>query len=261
MALRAFYESDTEVPAAVKDHYALDETSGRYLLAVEGPEGWALEDVKGLRGMLGKLKQEAAGNHKALVAYQALGQTPDQLRQALEEAVKIKEAAGDEPKAVASLKAQIAQLQTAARAELEKTVGPIQEELGKRVKQVRELLVDQALTAAIADAKGRHKILRPALEKQVRVEPNEAGELVAVVVDSDGTPRVAGKDLRPMTIRELVEETKTDPDWAAAFDASGNSGGGTRPTTGGQTGSVTPEVAAHMSMADYRKARAEGRIP
>ena len=60
MALRPFFESQDEIPAELREHYAPDASGERYVLQVAGADGWAVEDVAGLKSALGKLKDRAA---------------------------------------------------------------------------------------------------------------------------------------------------------------------------------------------------------
>ena len=155
---------------------------------------------------------------------------------------------------------EIEQIREQAKAEGNKAVEPLKTALDARTGQVKQLLVDANLTEAIVKAKGKPHMLKPALERLVRVDVDDSGALVAQVVDADGTPREKGKDLEPMGIEDLVAEFAANPDWAGAFDGTGNSGGGTNGNPGPGPGRVTPEAVKNMSMAEFRKAREEGRI-
>ena len=87
---------------------------------------------------------------------------------------------------------------------------------------------------------------------------DDEGRVKVQIVDGEGTPRVMGTNLDPMTFGALVEEKKSDPDLAVAFSSAGSSGGGSQPDTtqaGASATRVTPEAVGNMSMAEYRKFR------
>lgn len=98
-------------------------------------------------------------------------------------------------------------------------------------------LVDAEATAALASAKGAPKVLLPHIKSQTKVV-QEDGEYVVYVVDSKGNPRIGDAKGSPMTIAQLVEEMKQDPDFARNFDGTGSSGGGAARSTGGASGAV-----------------------
>jgi len=60
-----------------------------------------------------------------------------------------------------------------------------------------------------------------------------------------------------MPFSALVEEIKTNDQYAPAFIASGHSGGGTQPSSQSTNGSKTPAQVENMSMQEYRQWRAE----
>ena len=262
MALRPVYQSEDEIPAELRDHYT-ENDDGQFVLQVDGADGWAVENVAGLKSTLGKLKQRAEKAEKTLRRYgETLGEQadPERLRDALDELERLRASGDDDSSRVKTLKAEIESLRQAAKAEVEKAVQPLKQQLDKRTGQLRSILVEQRLTEAVAKAKGKPYMLVPILKDRVRLEETDEGALNVIVTDKDGAPMVKGADLSPATPDDLVAELKADPAWSGAFDGSGNSGGGTQSNAPGGSGRLTPEQIGKMSMAEYRKARAEGRI-
>jgi hypothetical protein len=114
-------------------------------------------------------------------------------------------------------------------------------------------LVDAEATSALAAAKGSPKVLLPHIKAHVRVV-QEDGEYVVQVVDSKGNQRIGDAKGSPMTIAQLVEEMKEDPDFARNFDGTGSSGGGAAKSNGGAGGAVrqiastnSPDFLANLS--------------
>lgn len=94
-------------------------------------------------------------------------------------------------------------------------------------------LIDGALTTEIANAKGLPKGLLPILRPQVKMAEVD-GEFVVQVVDTKGHPRIADGKATPMTLKDLVEEARSDEVLARMFEGTGSSGGGaSRSTAGG----------------------------
>lgn len=104
-------------------------------------------------------------------------------------------------------------------------------------------LVDAEATAALAAAKGKTKVLLPHIKASVKVV-EEDGEFVVQVVDSKGNPRIGDAKGNLMTISQLVEELKSDPEFAQNFEGTGSSGGGaSRSIASGVGGSRTVSMS------------------
>jgi hypothetical protein len=114
-------------------------------------------------------------------------------------------------------------------------------------------LVDAEATSAIAAAKGSPKVLLPHIKAHVRVV-EEDGEFVVQVVDAKGSQRIGDAKGTPMTIAQLVEEMKEDPDFSRNFEGTGSSGGGAPRSNAGGGGAVrqiastnSPDFLANLS--------------
>jgi hypothetical protein len=104
-------------------------------------------------------------------------------------------------------------------------------------------LVDAEATAALAAAKGSPKVLLPHIKSHVKVEL-EDGEYVVHVVDTKGNPRIGDAKGNPMTIAQLVDELRADPDFARNFEGTGSSGGGASRSNASGGGRSTKTIAA-----------------
>ena len=261
MALKPFVGSEAEVPEAMKEHYSLDEDSGNYRLNVEPVDGWSLENVAGLKSTLGKLKERSTAAETALQPFSALERDAGELSTALSELNALREAQGNESEQVSALRQSMENLRQQSRSELEKAVAPLQVKLDARTNQLKEATITAELRKAIVDQGGNPTLLVPAMLPSVRAEETDDGRIQAVVVDSEGTARVTGADLAPMQFTDLVSEVKERPEFAPAFSANGASGGGTNSTVQNNLrGNLTVEQAGQLSMAEYRKAKTDGRI-
>lgn len=107
-------------------------------------------------------------------------------------------------------------------------------------------LVDSEAVAAIAAAKGAPKVLLPHVKAQTKVV-EEDGEFVVYVVDGKGNPRIGDAKGSPMTIAQLVEEMKQDPDFARNFEGTGSTGGGATKSSGGAGGAVRQIASTNSS--------------
>ena len=261
MALRSAYASEADIPQEQRPLYALDEGSGRYLLQVETADGYALENVSGLTSALGKLKEQARVQAQQLKAFAALEREPDALATELEELARLREGAGKTEKELREAHSrELEQVRLAARNESEKRLAPLQATLGARTQQLQRALVDAELEAAILAEGGSPKLLA-GLRSAIRTVESDDGTMRVEVIDAGGNARVVGTDLRPMEIRQLVQEAKQDPDYGRAFQATSQSGGGTPPGTGrSANATLTADQAGALSMDEYRAARQAGRV-
>lgn len=109
--------------------------------------------------------------------------------------------------------------------------------------QLTSLLVDNAATSALGEAKGSADLLLPIIRNQVRVAEKD-GKFLVNVVDAQNEIRYSGVTGQPMTIKELVGEMKGNATFGRAFDSEAPNGGGTKPgTTTPTTPGGTPKPA------------------
>ena len=262
MALKPFYSDESDVPEPLREHYTADD-NGRHVLVVDAVEGYALENVQGLKSTLGKLKERANKAEDDLKAYRTLERDPDEITAALDELENLKASTVNhsESERISQLQAELEKTRTAAKREREKEIAPVMEKNRALTTQLKSVMIDNALSEAITEAGGSVPLLLRALKDEVRAAESDNGGIDIQIVDPDGTPRVTGADLKPMSFAELVAEKRADEQYAPAFGANGHSGGGTRQSvSNGAQGSLTPEVVGSMSMAEYERARESRQI-
>lgn len=235
MALKALVDKVEELPEAARGFY--QEKDGRFVLDVEPVDGFALEDIGGLKSTLGKEMTRRKALEKDFAKYKDID--PDRAREAL---AKLEEFGSIDPHKEADkivdqrVKAATGQLVQKHQKELEA------ERLERQSLEVQlqTVLVDQAATAALAEAKGSVELLLPHVQRHTRVRKLEDGRHVVDVVDKDGNVRIANSKGDPMTIAGLVQEMRKSEAFGRAFEGTGNSGSGTRPTS--STGSNAAQV-------------------
>lgn len=163
-----------------------------------------------------QLLTEAKAAKKALDAYK--GVDPAKYRE-LEEAAA--EAERKRAEATGDWKTRETQLLAKTQQEIDARDGKIKALSGALERR----LIDAEATTALAAAKGSPKVLLPHIKNHVRVV-EEDGEFVVQVVDAKGNQRIGDAKGSPMTIAQLVEEMKADPEFARNFEGTGSSGGG-----------------------------------
>lgn len=249
MSIKAIVD---EVPEGMADHYTKRE-DGKFQLAIEAPEGWALEDVSGLKSAFSKEMENRKALERKVKAFGDLD--PDHAREAV---AKWNEFKDIDPKKDADRIAQEkfealqGQLGKKHQAEIQ-----AREESNKKLRgQLEHLMVDAAATAALAEAGGSVDLLLPIIRSQTKVTEDDDGSLTVQVLGQDGSPRITSKagDSGMMTINELVQELRQSEKYGRAFDASGRSGSGMRPGgSGGEPGAYKRSKMTAQQKAEYQR--------
>lgn len=233
MALKAIVDALDGVPEAARGFYKQAE-GGKFVLDVEPVDGFALEDVNGLKTMLGKERSTRERLERDVVKFKDID--PDKAREAL---AKLEELTAIDPAKeadkIASTKFEAAKAQLLQKHEGEITTRD--QRIGHLTKTVEGLLIDAAATAALAEAKGSVDLLLPHVRASTRVKEVDGGRFVVEVVDKEGNARIADAKGTLMGIKELVAEMRQSDTFGRAFEGSGHSGSGKQPGSGaGGTG-------------------------
>lgn len=220
MALKAILEKLDDAPEALREHYA--EKDGKFYLSVDAVDGYALEDVSGLKSALGKERTTREALEKQVVKFKDLD--PDKALAALAELEELKKIdPSKEADKIANTKFEN------AKAQLLEQHGREVETRDGRIKllesTVESLLVDAVATAALAEAKGSVELLLPHVRKHTRVKEAD-GKFTVEVIDGEGNGRIADAKGTPMDIKGLVAEMRGSDTFARAFDGDGHSGSG-----------------------------------
>lgn len=260
MAIKAIVDKLDDVNEALRGEYregtADEGLEGKFVLAVEGSGGYALENVEGLKSALSKERGKREQLERDVVKFKDID--PDKARTAFAELEELKALdPNKEADKIANSKVEAAKAQL-----LEKHTGEIttrDERIGHLSKTVENLMVDQVATAALAEAKGSVDLLLPHVQRQTRVKEVD-GKFVVEVVDKDGNGRIADAKGTPMGIKDLIAEMKSSESFGKAFEASGQSGSGMGQGQGG-SGSFKPKKGDIGGSKEDRIAAIQSKFP
>lgn len=223
------------LPAHLQTEYV--EKNGMFYIDFVPVDGWSLEDVTGLRNALGAERAKATDLETKLQAVKDID--PAKARDALS---KVDEMSKWTPEQ------KVQELIAAREAQLSGKHGTEKTQLESELKVLRaqldEHLVSNTLLLAMEGKAKSKKALLANLLPHVRVDKNPAGLLVAVVIDpKTGHPRVTTRSgsNENMSISELVDEGRKDPELAPLYIGSGSSGSGA-PSGGGGGGAPQPTI-------------------
>jgi len=261
--LHPFVEKIEEVPEAFREFYT--ERSGKFYLNVAGRDGWALEDVRGLRNAHAQVTSERNTLRDTAKRFrERIGgeRTPDEIADALnrfDELVKIDPEKQADELATKRLEAHEARIRAKFDATIKKDWEPLKAELEDERSFTRGLLIDTeartALLAAGADP-DHVDLLVERLAKSCRVKVGDDKKRVVEVLDEFGNPRLGEGPMK-----QAAGDFRAK--YPALFKGSDASGSGARGGQGGGGGAgrkySDAEVNA-MSQQEYEKARTEGRI-
>ena len=230
------------LPAHFQAEYAKGQ-DGRYVLAVEQVDGWALENVQGLRSALSSERTTAATLKQQIEAFKDLD--PVAARAALQKLAEL----GDisklkgEDKVNAQIAAVKGELETKLRTETESRDGRIKH----LTAEINRMLVESAARSALQTAGVTDSIdlLLPHVMSSLRaVEENN--RFVTRVVDQAGNVRITGQSGKtdPMDATEFVGLMRDDKRFKVAFPAPTK--GGTGAPTGGSGGTGSEKHGAAL---------------
>jgi len=207
------------------------DNAGKFVLDVEGAGGLVLENVTKLKSALSQERANAQTSAKKLELFAGIEDPAG----ALDAIKKVKEYANFDPdqKIAEGIKAQKDEL--ISRHKVEKSALLAN---NKRITgQLENVLVQGAVLKALVEEKGNVELMLPHVQKFVRMRDTDGG-YVAEVIDEQGNPKIGDTEANPLTIPQLVQEFKANPQFAAAFEGTGASGSGA--TGGGKGGNVKP---------------------
>lgn len=260
MTLKLTVEKLEEIPEALRAEYVEDD--GKFRLDVEG-----IEDTAPLKAQIARLNRENGERRKkveALSGFEKLGKTPEELEALVAEHAELKEKidAGHDKQTLDQIRREAAE---AAQKQAAKSIKALEDEKAALLeantrtrKQYEDSRINTELMSAISKHKGRPNLLVNNIRPLIKAK-EEDGRLRLLVLDDEGEERTNGKgDL--LTVDELVAEMSQKDEWAAAFEGSGNSGGGQRPAGGGANPNKFPagvrtkrDLAGDKDMSYERK--------
>ena len=231
MALAAI---TTEAPKGFEEHYTKLE-DGRFRLNVEAADGYALEDISGLKSALSK---ERANRETLERKVSDLGDlNPSEARKAMQELEELRQL---DPRAEADKLAQ-AKIDAATRKlgdQHTKALSDYEQRIKSQAAHLDAIVRKQAITAALAEAKGSIELLSPIIEQRTRMVEAD-GKYRVEVLDTDGMPMLANNG-QPLTVSDYVAQLRQDERFGRAFESTGLSGTGKVPngSSGGAAGAA-----------------------
>lgn len=240
--LKASLKSLDGVDDAIAAHYR--EKDGIFILDVDPVEGWALEDVNGLKSALSRQTQRADEATESLKAFEGLD--PKVAREAIKAAEKFKDLDPEkDAEKIANEKFEAAKAQLVEHHQSELAARDAR--IAKSEKEIDGLTRHSSALAAIEKADGIPQGLMPEVLKRTRNKTRDDGTRVIEVLDAHGQPLYASGG-QNATLDDLLAELKKSDDWAFAFKGTGHSGSGAPPQNGsGGPPRPTTKKASEMS--------------
>jgi dsDNA-specific endonuclease/ATPase MutS2 len=222
MALKAMVEKIEDVQEEHQDLY--EETDGKFVLDVEEVDGYALEDVAGMKKVLEEAKAGRSEKGEQVSKLEKKIKTLEQQNEELE-------ATQDE-----KAKEQVEELKGQYQTRIEELEKEKETKINELSEQLHKTKVEDTLLRELSKAgpKGPTKngadVLPRILRDQVKL--NDDGDVV--VVNENGNVRV-GKGGKDMTVSELMGETVEK--YPEFFQPEGATGSGSQgnTNTGGKT--------------------------
>lgn len=238
MAIRAIIEKLEDAPETIREHYragtAEEGADGKFVLGVESVNGWALEDVTGLKTTFSKEMTQRKALEREVARFKDID--PDKAREAL---TKLQELGDLDPTKeadkIANTRFEAAKTQLLTKHQDE--IKSREERIGSLTKSVDVLVREQRATAELAEAKGAVELLLPHVLKNTRTVERDGGKFAVEVIDAEGNVRIANGKGDPMTLKDLVAEMRQSDAYARAFESDGHDGQGKKQDTnaGGPT--------------------------
>lgn len=232
MAIKAIIDNLDSAAEGLRESYRAgtkeEGLEGKFVLQVDGADGWALENVSGLKTALGRERTRADNAEKKVAKFGDLD--PDTVKTSLD---RLTELESLDPKKEADRLAQ-AKIDAATKQLVEKHNQDMQALTGRNASltnTVQTLLIDNAAIKALEGHKGNVDLLLPHVKSQVRLKDGEDG--VVEVIDREGNVRIGDAQGKPMTVDQLVEEMSKSEKFSQGFAGTGHSGGGTPPNGNG----------------------------
>jgi hypothetical protein len=253
MALKAILTSLDGIDSGLHGLYRQD--GERFVLDVEPSEGWALEDVHGLKNAL--QSERARARQFEQISRKFDGLDPDTARDALQAVADGVVGGLDDKKFKEKIEAR--EKQIAEKFQLD--LNAAKERTGKLQSELETQLIHNATVEALRKHGGNVDLLLPHVKAQTRLEETENGWRV-VVAGENGEARVSMKagSVENMTIDELVGGLRQQDSFAPAFSGSGATGSGASGSTVGSRGGggapIRLSYADSKSPARYQQAKA-----
>jgi hypothetical protein len=232
MPFRLVADSLSDLPEGLRD---AAKQEGSVFVVAGLKDGWAIEDVKGLKSALVEARSERDAAKAAAKAFDGLD--PAAAAEAREALEKLKAGQLKGSKEIDEWKAAVEKKVAEERAKLEG-------KLTARTAALRERMIQGELAPVVAKLGGAEAMdaIMTLAKQHIRIDEDDAGNLKHSIVDASGKPRLAKKSgsSDPMGFEELIAEMRDASSTRGLFKApaAGGSGGGSQ--TGGAGRAANP---------------------
>lgn len=222
MALRIVADSLEDLPDGLRES-AKKEAAG--FVVADMPEGWAVENITGLKASVVTARQERDEARKLARAFDGLDPAKAADARTALERLEAGQLRGSK---------EIEEYKATLEAKVAKDLARSEDRARSLIEQVKRLKIKGELSPIIA-AKGGSDAMEAILtlaESRIRFEESDNGELKASLVGADGNllmTRKAGS-ADPMGFDEFIDQMREAPGTRGLFKASaaGGSGGGSQ---------------------------------
>lgn len=240
--LRIVADKAEDLPEGLR---SIAKLEGDKLVVSELAEGWAIEDVSGLKKALGIELDKRKQLERQVKAYEGID--PSSAAEAREALEKLKAGQLRGSKEIDEYKSQVEKKMAEERAAL-------QAKLDARTNALRERMVRGELAPVIAKLGGGEAMdaILTLAAQHIRIEEDaESGLLKHSIVDRDGKTRLTKKSGSPdpMGFEELIEEMRSASATRGLFRAMATGGSGSNSQTGESGRAVDGDITS-MSSAD-----------
>lgn len=248
MPLKAIVENLETVDETQRPFYREDD--GKFVLDVEPVNGFALENIEGLKSALGATRRERDEIQQKFKSFDGLdaAKARDALTK-LEELSRIDPEKEADKLAAQKLESLKSQMTDAHRREVEKLVKENSTFKGVALRFGVTDRISKALDAAKAMPDSR-PVLEAYMSKYVKSSFDDNGTLSIQIVDDNGNPRIADAQGNPMKIEDLAIELRSK--MPQAFEGKGAGGSGASPG-GDPSGGGTVKKRSEMSNDEKAK--------
>lgn len=234
-------EEHSKLSQALQGEYT-KQTDGSFVLAVESVDGFALENITGLKGALSSERTTAAQLKAQIEAFKDID--PTKAREAMQRLAEL----GDVTKLKGEDKvnAMIAQVKAELEGKIQTQTKTFSEREGLLMRELNRFGLEAAARDALKQfgVTETAELLMPHVMRSLRLI-EKGGKFVAAVVDEHGNERITAKtgDTSPMGVVEYVESMRQNPVYKSAFPAQQKAGSGSQPVAPSNGGGGTEKLS------------------
>jgi hypothetical protein len=241
MAMRIVADSLDDLPAALRDKA---QSGDNGVVVREMPEGWAVEDVGGLKRSVIEARKERDEAQRVAKAFEGID--PEKAADAREALEKLTAGQLRGSKEIDEYKATIESKYASDREKAKAREDAL-------LEQVKEMKTRGELAPIIAKMGGSDAMdaILTLAQRHIRYEQDGAGQLKASLVSADGSPLVTTKagSADPMGFEEFVTQMREAPGTRGLFKSTATGGSGGSSQSGGSGPAVGQDIT-NMSPAE-----------